>query len=112
MLLLEIVAISLGNNTYFMFLLSHVFYLFRALSIRPYGLLFNSYERSQDTATIGLGLRTSVHPLGSYKAWILQVIVGLRCLHSPGIVHRDLRIDNLLFSPDGSRLLICDLESR
>ena len=54
----------------------------------------------------------SVHPLGTYKAWILQVISGLRCLHSLGIVHRDLRIDNLLFSSDGSRLLICDLEGR
>lgn len=53
-----------------------------------------------------------VHPLSAYKAWILQLIDGLRCLHSLGIVHRDLRIDNLLFSRDGSRLLICDLESR
>lgn len=52
-----------------------------------------------------------VHPLASYKAWILQLIDGLRFLHSLDIVRRDLRIDNFLFSDDGSRLVICDLES-
>ncbi|KAK0741737.1 kinase-like domain-containing protein [Apiosordaria backusii] len=54
----------------------------------------------------------AVHPLSKYKAWILQLIDGLRCLHSLEIIHRDLRIDNLVFSRDNSRLLICDLESR
>lgn len=54
----------------------------------------------------------AVHPLSVYKAWIRQLVEGLQCLHSLGIVHRDLRIDNLVFSRDGSRLLICDLESR
>jgi len=54
----------------------------------------------------------AVHPLSKYKTWILQLIEGLRCLHSMGIVHRDLRIDNLVFSRDASRLLLCDLESR
>ncbi len=54
----------------------------------------------------------AVHPLSTYKSWILQLIEGLRCLHSMNIVHRDLRIDNLVFSRDSSRLLICDLESR
>lgn len=54
--------------------------------------------------------------LATYKTWILQVIEGLRCLHSVGIVHRDLRIDNLVFSPNTSSgcedLIIVDLESR
>lgn len=53
-----------------------------------------------------------VHPLAAHKTWILQLIFGLRCLHYLGIVHRDLRIDNFVFSSDNSRLLICDLESR
>ncbi|OAA63646.1 Protein kinase-like domain protein [Niveomyces insectorum RCEF 264] len=53
-----------------------------------------------------------VHPLAAYKAWILQLVAGLRCLHSLDIVHRDIRIDNFVFSKDGSRLVICDLESR
>lgn len=53
-----------------------------------------------------------VNTLAMYKRWILQLISGLRCLHSLGIIHRDLRIDNLVFSCDGSRLLICDLEAR
>lgn len=54
----------------------------------------------------------SVYPLSQYKTWILHLIDGLMCLHSLGIVHRDLRIDNLVFTPDGSTLCIIDLESR
>jgi serine/threonine protein kinase len=52
------------------------------------------------------------HTLDVYKSWILQLINGLECLHNVGIVHRDLRSDNIVFSEDGKRLLICDLESR
>ncbi|KAG6367252.1 hypothetical protein INS49_001438 [Diaporthe citri] len=52
-----------------------------------------------------------VYPLATYKTWILQVIDGLRCLHSVEIVHRDLRIDNLVVA-ESSRLVIIDLESR
>ena len=47
-----------------------------------------------------------------YKSWILQLISGLQALHSLGIVHRDLRIDNLLFSSDCTKIIICDLEER
>ncbi|KAI0118207.1 kinase-like domain-containing protein [Nemania sp. FL0031] len=54
----------------------------------------------------------TVRPLSTYKDWILQLVDGLSYLHSHNIVHRDLRIDNLVFSHDGSRLVICDLESR
>lgn len=50
--------------------------------------------------------------LAVYKSWILQLIDGLSALHSVGIVHRDLRADNLVFSEDGKHLAICDLESR
>ena len=50
--------------------------------------------------------------LVDYKRWILHLINGLESLHSRGIVHRDLRLDNLLFSSDGERLMICDLEGR
>lgn len=50
--------------------------------------------------------------LAVYKSWILQLIHALDCLHSVGIVHRDLRADNLLFSGDGARLVVCDLEGR
>ncbi|KAI8633954.1 kinase-like protein [Xylariaceae sp. FL1651] len=46
------------------------------------------------------------------SSWILQLIDALDCLHLVGIVHRDLRADNILFSDDGERLVVCDLESR
>lgn len=54
----------------------------------------------------------AVHPVSAYKAWILQLVDGLRCLHSLDIMHRDLRIDNFVFSRDGSRMPMFDLESR
>ncbi|OAR00471.1 hypothetical protein LLEC1_06054 [Akanthomyces lecanii] len=50
--------------------------------------------------------------LAIYKSWILQLVDGLEALHSVGIVHRDLRLDNIVFSEDGQRLVIIDLESR
>lgn len=55
-----------------------------------------------------------IYPIQSqttYKTWILQLIQGLICLHSLGIIHRDLRTENLLFTKDGSTIMICDLES-
>ncbi|KXG50086.1 uncharacterized protein PGRI_060530 [Penicillium griseofulvum] len=53
-----------------------------------------------------------IYPLATYKDWLLQIISGMKTLHSLGIIHRDLRIDNIVFSFDISRVLICDLEGR
>ncbi|KAF2022143.1 hypothetical protein BU24DRAFT_488419 [Aaosphaeria arxii CBS 175.79] len=47
-----------------------------------------------------------------YKRWVLDIIEALKCLHSIGIIHKDLRVDNLLWSVDGQRAIVCDLESR
>ena len=49
--------------------------------------------------------------LAIYKNWILQLIEALSALHGLGIVHRDLRVDNIVFSEDGQRLVVCDLET-
>lgn len=53
-----------------------------------------------------------VKTLAIYKNWILQLTSGLQSLHSVDIIHRDLRIDNLLFSSGDTKVIICDLESR
>ncbi|KAI1124891.1 kinase-like protein [Nemania abortiva] len=50
--------------------------------------------------------------LATYKSWVLQIISALETLHSLGIIHRDLRTDNLLFSKDGKKVTVCDLEGR
>ncbi|KAK0727167.1 kinase-like domain-containing protein [Lasiosphaeria miniovina] len=74
--------------------------------------------RSADGQLVFEKLSSSARTLGRfyslavYRSWILQLIDALDCLHSVGIVHRDLRADNLLFSDDGGRLVVCDLESR
>ncbi|TQN65275.1 Mitogen-activated protein kinase kinase kinase mom-4 [Colletotrichum shisoi] len=52
-----------------------------------------------------------VHALSTYLAWVLQLISGLKSLHLLDIVHRDLRIDNLVFSDDYSKIIIIDMES-
>ncbi|POS73864.1 hypothetical protein DHEL01_v207744 [Diaporthe helianthi] len=74
--------------------------------------------RSADGQLVFEKLSSSAHTLGRfsslavYKSWLLQLVNAVECLHSLGIVHRDLRAGNLLFSGDGSRLVVCDLESR
>ncbi|KAK1967037.1 hypothetical protein LY78DRAFT_737468 [Colletotrichum sublineola] len=52
-----------------------------------------------------------VHALPTYLDWILQLISGLKSLHLLDIVHRDLRIENLVFSRDYSKIVIIDLET-
>ncbi|KAK1579903.1 uncharacterized protein LY79DRAFT_592630 [Colletotrichum navitas] len=49
-----------------------------------------------------------VHALSTYLAWILQLISGLKSLYLLDIVHCDLRIDNLVFSHDYSKIVIID----
>ncbi|KAF2240267.1 hypothetical protein BU26DRAFT_536001 [Trematosphaeria pertusa] len=48
--------------------------------------------------------------LATYKRWLLHLLDALQTLHSLGIVHRDIRVENVVFSRDGKRLVVCDLE--
>lgn len=48
----------------------------------------------------------------AYKRYILQLLSGLEALHTVGIIHRDIRLDNLVFNESADCLVICDLESR
>jgi hypothetical protein len=50
--------------------------------------------------------------IATYKRWILHVLDALACLHALGLVYRDLYIDNVVFSADGTRAALCDLECR
>ncbi|KAF4981835.1 hypothetical protein FZEAL_2413 [Fusarium zealandicum] len=50
--------------------------------------------------------------LVDYKRWLLQLIEALKCLHSLGIVHRDLSLKNIMFSEEKRDLVLIDLESK
>ncbi|KLU88763.1 hypothetical protein MAPG_07747 [Magnaporthiopsis poae ATCC 64411] len=50
--------------------------------------------------------------LATYKRWLLHLLDALATMHAAGIVHRDLRVENMLFGEDGQRLVVCDLEGR
>ena len=43
--------------------------------------------------------RTNAPPIGRRARWGLEVCYGMTCLHAAGIVHRDLKIDNVRASP-------------
>jgi serine/threonine protein kinase len=42
------------------------------------------------------------------KAIFIQVVDGLKACHSIGIVHRDIKLDNILLSTDLTEIKICD----
>ncbi|KAJ5195420.1 uncharacterized protein N7498_008858 [Penicillium cinerascens] len=81
---------------------SHIIQL---LGKSPEGRLV--FERFKPRYVLGY-----IYPLATYKDWILQIISAMKWVHSLGTIHRELRIDNIVFSSDTSRVLICDLESR
>lgn len=47
-----------------------------------------------------------------YQRWILHIIAAFKCLHGLNIIYRDLHIENLLFTPQGDRLVLGDIEGR
>lgn len=52
------------------------------------------------------------YTLGDCKRWLIQLIEALKCLHSLGIIHRDLSLKNIMFLEDRQNLVLIDLESR
>ena len=40
-------------------------------------------------------------------SWITDIALGLRHLHESGLVHNDIKPDNILFSRQGGRLKVC-----
>jgi hypothetical protein len=47
-----------------------------------------------------------------YKRWIQHLVQGLGALHSIGIVHLDIHTGNVLFTADGQKLVLANLERR
>jgi hypothetical protein len=45
-----------------------------------------------------------------YKRWSSHLIETVRALHDINIVHRDLNVENLLWTDDGQQLIVSDLE--
>ncbi|CAK9117338.1 unnamed protein product [Durusdinium trenchii] len=49
------------------------------------------------------GSKASPSPAESVSCWFLQLFKGLSCLHSIGMIHRDLHAENVLISRDERR---------
>lgn len=78
----------------------------RLLGRSPDGkLVFDALHTTNQTLS-------RIQSLRADRDWALQLLHGLECLHSLAIIHGGLCAENLLFTPDGSRLVICDLEGR
>jgi serine/threonine protein kinase len=45
-----------------------------------------------------------------YKRWSSQMVEAIRALHKIDIVHRDLNVENLLWTEDGQQLVVSNLE--
>jgi serine/threonine protein kinase len=54
---------------------------------------------------------TSSPPLDNVVSWYAQTLHGVCFLHSSGILHRDMKPENLILGGDGTRLCICDFGS-
>lgn len=73
------------------------------------------YRRLRESSTCssannGVGGSSSRGPLGEREAagYMGQLLAGLQYLHESGVMHRDLKLSNLLLSEDGRRLRIAD----
>ena len=44
-------------------------------------------------------------PLPHALAWFQEIVIALDCVHKAGLIHRDLKIDNILMREDGSLAL-------
>jgi hypothetical protein len=50
--------------------------------------------------------------LAHFKRWAQHLVEAVKALHSIGVVHRDIGLENVLFTPDGQNLILADLECR
>lgn len=72
---------------------NHSFYL--VMEYLKYGTLRQSLD--------GCGNQL---PLVHALEWFQEIVLALNCVHKSGLIHRDLKIDNILLRGDGSLALI------
>ncbi|CAJ1328424.1 unnamed protein product [Effrenium voratum] len=53
------------------------------------------------------GSKESPSPAESVSCWFLQLFKGLTCLHSIGMIHRDLHAENVLIAREGAEVSTC-----
>jgi serine/threonine protein kinase len=58
----------------------------------------------------GSAFHNTVPSIGIYKRWKSHIVKALQALHAINVVHRDLTVDNVMFTKDLQQLVVCDLE--
>ena len=59
---------------------------------------------------INLGVVIQIHILGinQIRSILYQILCGLKYIHSTHVVHRDLKLANILMNPPTGEIKICD----
>eukprot|EP00755_Sulcionema_specki_P013746 Sspe_Gene.54826::Locus_30210_Transcript_1_1_Confidence_1.000_Length_2140::g.54826::m.54826/K07198/PRKAA, AMPK; 5'-AMP-activated protein kinase, catalytic alpha subunit len=85
----------------------HIIALQEVIDVREYDLRFYIMELAPNGELFDQIVAVHRFPESTARRYYQQFISGVRYCHSQGVVHRDLKAENLLLSRD-NRLKICD----